>query len=65
MAEEVLRASVVKRGLKTLLQVILFVLVFVICVVLGLYIGYTMIGDGNFWEVFNRDTWQHIYDFIR
>jgi len=30
----------------------------------GIFIGYAVIGDGNFWEALNRDTWQHIIDFI-
>lgn len=57
--------SVVIKVLKILLKTILFILLLLLFVVIGLFIGYCIIGDGNFWEVLNQDTWQHIVDFIK
>ena len=32
--------------------------------VIGLIIGYAIIGKGNFWEVLSQDTWRHIIDLV-
>ncbi|MBK0348508.1 DNA-directed RNA polymerase subunit beta [Aerococcaceae bacterium zg-ZJ1578] len=53
------------RVLKILLKTILFLLLILVFLVIGLFIGYCIIGDGHFWEVLNRNTWQHIIDFIQ
>ena len=52
-------------ALKMMFKLILFILLFCFCVVIGLMIGYSLIGDGHFWEVLNRDTWRHIVQFIQ
>ncbi|MBD3948776.1 DNA-directed RNA polymerase subunit beta [Tuanshanicoccus lijuaniae] len=53
------------RVLKVVLKTILFLLLMLVFIVIGLFIGYCIIGDGHFWEVLNRNTWQHIFDFIK
>lgn len=65
MSQDYLKNSVVKTVLFTLLKVVLFIILVALFFVAGLFIGYALIGDGNYWEVLNRDTWQHILDFIR
>ncbi|HJG48049.1 MAG: DNA-directed RNA polymerase subunit beta [Ruoffia tabacinasalis] len=65
MSDKYIEDNVLLTVLKTLGKVILFLLFIVLFFVLGLFIGYSIIGDGNYWEVLNQDTWQHILDFIR
>lgn len=43
-------------GIVIILAVILFVI--------GLMIGYGVIGDGKMTEVLKASTWQHIFDFF-
>lgn len=40
-----------------------FVLI-VISLVVGLIVGYSVFGDGNAIEVFQKSTWQHIFDIV-
>ena len=65
MSDKYIEDNVLLTVLKTLGKVILFLLFIALFFVLGLFIGYSIIGDGNYWEVLNQDTWQHILDFIR
>ncbi|HBY90612.1 MAG: DNA-directed RNA polymerase subunit beta [Ruoffia tabacinasalis] len=65
MSDKYIEDNVLLTVLKTLGKVILFLLFIVLFFVIGLFIGYSIIGDGNYWEVLNQDTWQHILDFIR
>ena len=64
MSEQRLEVNVWKRFFFALLKVILFVILFALFAIIGLFIGYTIIGDGNYWEVLNRDTWEHILSFF-
>ncbi|MGX7092450.1 DNA-directed RNA polymerase subunit beta [Hutsoniella sourekii] len=50
--------------LKLLGKILIFILILVIFFIIGLFIGYCLIGDGKYWEVLNQDTWQHIVNFI-
>lgn len=50
---------------KALLKFILFILLISLFFVAGLIIGYAVLGEGNYWEVFNQDTWLHILDFLK
>ncbi|WP_345940878.1 DNA-directed RNA polymerase subunit beta [Granulicatella sp. zg-84] len=44
----------------------IFMLVLVgVFLVIGLMIGYSILGDGNAFDVFNWHTWQHILDFLK
>lgn len=65
MGDKYLKESTILRGLKLVLKVIVFLLLVLICFIIGLFIGYSIIGDGNYWEVLNQETWQHIVDFIK
>ncbi|HFI0462847.1 TPA: DNA-directed RNA polymerase subunit beta [Streptococcus suis] len=63
---EVLHAdATLIKVLKVLLKIILFLLLLVLFILIGVFIGYAVIGDGKYWEVLNRDTWQHIINFIQ
>lgn len=46
------------------LRIIVVLILFVICLCLGLMVGYGVIGDGNPTDVFVKQTWQHILDFM-
>ena len=65
MSDKYIEDNVLLTVLKTLGKIILFLLFIALFFILGLFIGYSIIGDGNYWEVLNQDTWQHILDFIR
>lgn len=64
MEEKYEKTNVLADFFKLLLKLLLLILALGLCFLLGLYIGYAVIGDGNYWEVLNRDTWQHILDFF-
>lgn len=64
MSEQRLEVNVWKRFFFALLKVLLFVILFALFAIIGLFIGYTIIGDGNYWEVLNQDTWAHILSFF-
>lgn len=34
-------------------------------IIIGVLIGYAVIGDGNPLDIFNWNTWQHILDFLK
>lgn len=57
--------TTVIRILKLILKCILFILCLLLVGLIGVFIGYCVIGDGNFWEVLNQDTWRHIVEFIQ
>lgn len=65
MSETYHTESVLIKALKLIFKTILFLLLLILFVVIGLFIGYCLIGDGNYWEVLNRDTWQHIINFVK
>lgn len=46
------------------LRVIIVLLLAVVALVLGLMVGYGVIGDGNATEVLRKETWQHIIDIV-
>lgn len=65
MSEKFVKDNVLLNFLKALFKVVIFLLFVILFFIIGLFIGYAVIGDGNYWEVLNQDTWQHIIDFIR
>ncbi|MDT2768597.1 MULTISPECIES: DNA-directed RNA polymerase subunit beta [Globicatella] len=65
MSETYLTESMLIKALKLILKIILYLLLLILFVVIGLFVGYCLIGDGNYWEVLNRDTWQHIINFVK
>ena len=65
MSETYLTESMLIKALKLILKTILYLLLLILFVMIGLFVGYCLIGDGNYWEVLNRDTWQHIINFVK
>lgn len=59
-----LKDSIFLNVLKTIAKILFYLVLVVLFFLAGIFIGYALIGDGNFWEALNRDTWQHIIDFI-
>lgn len=51
--------------LKQLFKIIFIILLGLILLVVGLMVGYGVIGKGNPFEVFSGKTWSHITDFIK
>ena len=64
MAEKLMKKSVWATVGKTLLRVIMYLLLLFLFFVIGLIIGYALIGKVNFWEVLSQDTWRHIIDLV-
>lgn len=52
------------RILPIWLRILLVLAGSIIAVFLGLTIGYAVIGDGSFGEVFKMSTWTHIIDLV-
>ncbi|WP_124057538.1 DNA-directed RNA polymerase subunit beta [Vaginisenegalia massiliensis] len=65
MSDSVYRESFTQKINNFLLRTIIFILILFLCFIVGLFIGYVLIGKGPFWEVLNIDTWKHIIDFIK
>lgn len=52
------------RLLPIWLRIVLVFVLSILALSLGLMFGYGVIGDGNPFDVFKRDTWQHIIDIV-
>ncbi len=52
------------RILPIWLRVVLVLLLLSGAAVLGAFVGYSSIGDGDSGDVFNKETWTHILDII-
>lgn len=46
------------------LRIIIVILLFLVAVIVGLVIGYSLIGDGAASDVLKWETWQHLLDII-
>lgn len=46
------------------LRVIIVLLVFVVSLMIGLMVGYGVLGDGNPTDALKKETWQHILKII-
>lgn len=64
LEQRYLKESILINVLKLLGKMLFFLILVILFFLLGLFIGYAVVGDGNFWEALNRDTWQHIVDFV-
>lgn len=51
------------RRFPILLRVLVVVVLAIVMLAVGAIIGYSMIGGGEWKDVFNVDTWRHITDF--
>lgn len=60
-----LKDSAFTRGLKLIFKILLFIFCLILFFIIGLFIGYVFLGGGNYWEVLNQETWQHIVNFIK
>lgn len=47
-----------------LLKILLVIALIIILFVVGTMIGYSVIGDGKATDVFNKEVWTHILDFL-
>lgn len=71
--EEAVKAedTVAAKGEKTKLRkfplwlrVILFILAVLVVIVIGVLIGYSVLGGGSAADVFKVETWTHIFDIM-
>lgn len=49
----------------TPLKILAFIVSFLLLVIVGLMIGYGVVGDGKATEVFNSSTWSHIMEYFQ
>lgn len=54
-----------KPIITTILWILLFLLLASVLFAIGLMVGYGVLGNGETMQVFQRETWEHIVDFIR
>ena len=54
-----------KPVLSTVMWVLIFMLMAFILFGAGLMVGYGVLGDGNPALVLSKQTWEHIFDYIR
>lgn len=47
------------------LRILLTLLLLVLMAILGLFIGFSVLGDGTPSEIFKKETWTHITDIIQ
>jgi len=52
------------RALLWMLRIIIVPLLFLAALIAGLYVGYTKIGGGSPGDVWNPETWLHMFDLI-
>ncbi|MGP4077141.1 DNA-directed RNA polymerase subunit beta [Halobacillus sp. K22] len=52
------------RVLPIWLRIIIVLVLSILALLIGLMVGYGVIGDGNPMEALNWDTWQHIWDIV-
>lgn len=50
---------------KSIFIILLFIVAAIALFAVGLMIGYGVLGDGEAMQVFERETWEHILEFIR
>lgn len=50
---------------KSLFTIIIFMALAVGLFALGLIIGYSVLGDGEAMQVFDRQTWEHILEYVK
>lgn len=46
------------------LRLIIVVVLMAVMVIIGAIVGYAVIGNGNFLDVFKPSTWTHIVDLV-
>jgi len=51
--------------LTAVIKILLVVLFAIVLFLVGLMIGYGIVGAGSPFQVFNRDLWHHILEFVK
>ncbi|MFJ7648947.1 DNA-directed RNA polymerase subunit beta [Lysinibacillus sp. NPDC097279] len=46
------------------LRVVLVLVLIIVAAILGTMVGYSVIGQGKAMDVFNLETWRHIFDIM-
>lgn len=67
MSKQPNKKTPLPKWAKIMMKISRILLVPVLCfiaIVGGMIIGYAYIGDGAMSEVFQRSTWQHLFDLI-
>ncbi len=54
-----------RQVLISLIKVVLVLLGIIFLFLIGISIGYAVIGDGKMQDVFNGQIWDHIFSFLR
>lgn len=54
-----------RRILPIWLRILIVLLLSALALVLGVMVGYGIIGDGNPTDALEWDTWQHIFDIVK
>ncbi|WP_042350964.1 DNA-directed RNA polymerase subunit beta [Bacillus massiliigorillae] len=47
------------------LRIVIVILAIVFAVTIGCVVGYSVIGEGKPSEVFQKETWSHIFDLVK
>lgn len=58
------RKSGGSRVLAFIAKWIFIIFCFLFSIVIGLVVGYSILGEGSIGDVFNIGTWKHLYDLI-
>ncbi|MBS4761891.1 DNA-directed RNA polymerase subunit beta [Carnobacteriaceae bacterium zg-ZUI252] len=51
--------------LKVLFYIVLILAMALVCFVVGMMIGYSVLGDGNAFDVLDWKTWEYILKFLK
>lgn len=46
------------------MRIVIIAVLFFLLVIIGAVIGYSVIGEGSFTEVFQKSTWTNIFDLV-
>lgn len=46
------------------MRIVIIAVLFFLLVIIGAVIGYSVIGEGSFTEVFRKSTWTNIFDLV-
>ena len=52
------------RMLPIYVRVLIVLVIFALAIVVGTYIGYSILGDGAASDIFKKETWTHIIDIM-
>lgn len=59
------QTSALKKTVFFILKALLVIILILAAFIIGAMLGYSVIGDGvNPMDIFNKELWQHIFNFI-